>query len=387
MDAENQVAPSAAPTRENFEKRAPRELIIIYNPPSNTNRVFVAVNGDASTTDTDQPGLVVSPGTPFPFPLDERNDGLSVIAENADTAVVVFRQSFRTEAEWAAATVALATVSLYANLFFRQTGGDTLIPLIPITTLQAALGLPLIFESDQAEQALLIGDGVAGGIVMGAAPEIANQLVLAPPNVLVGNRLVVRDNNQEHVFRSNAGARVLFSNALHRFNSSAAVEVRVNAGGPLTVMAGNDVMERHRFDILSRHLRAVSDGEVDTVFDSMEFPVADGQTINPLDLVILDLGGNRVRAAAAGAARVMGFAEGGATGNADGSIKVSVRFAGVVTTFLADNAGVTEGEYAIAGATDVNQIASQVAAAGSFGLILKSGATTDPTVILLSGAR
>lgn len=127
-------------------------------------------------------------------------------------------------------------------------------------------------------------------------------------------------------------------------------------------------------------------GTIDSATYSSNYPIKNGSTIAAGDIVEWDPNNNNfVIASGAGSTNPqLGVCITGGTGNAGGTVFARVAWRGVVTTLLADAAGVTAGHYGAAGATTANRLLSAATITpNSFCRVLKTAAGGVGTTIHL----
>lgn len=336
------------------------ELVVVHNPATNSNNVFLALNRDATTAAvTGQ--QVVAPGQYAFFILtkDDNASGINAIAATGNTVVTVIRQSFRTVAERLAVMggvfggavaaqfwVAISGTQVQLSGSFVEARADTLAPKTAATALN--------INDNSAVSRIRVTDGGSVDVKSADGTDL----------------LQVRTANPQMQFTTANALRFLVQDA----------EVAAAAIGTSPFMGYNSAGADARFTLNgSRYIRhGTADGDIDSVMEAQQFPVANGSVIVIGDLVeFVPATQNRIRASGVGStAATIGQAASAGTGNAGGTIRVVVDMYGYkATPFLADVAGVTEGFYAFPGATNANRLASQPTVENTFAKIRATAAS------------
>jgi len=343
-------------------------LVIVYNPSTNSNNVFLALNRDATTAAvTGQ--TVVSPGQYafFILTLNDNGSGIQGIAATGNTVVTVFRQSFRTLEERnsimggafggalaAQFWVAISGTQVQLSGPFVEARTDTLRNKTAATAMQVTV-------QNIATEGLSFGPvGTGAGLVS-----------VGPSN---NDYFRVAANSQ--TVQIAAARSVLFASTGTVFDEAATRPVQVaNTGG---------ADPRHTLSSTAQVLHTpVAGGNTNSTFQSFEFPITNGSVVVIGDTVEFgNNGSNRVNAAGIGSANIiLGVALAGGTGNAGGTVFARVAVSGFINTVVADTGGVTALQYVKPGANTANRVISTAAlAVNSFGrcnLTAIAGAVTS----------
>lgn len=342
--------------------------VMCINPDSNSNPVYMQTNGKIATTvDTDSEE--VNPGN-FGIAFLDAGDRLSMIAATAATGVIL--KFFRAKTTLVAEIYALAVTAslMVANLFWQNVAGK-LQMRAPFTTWIARSGTDAIIQNDQGNSGLIVANGANGDASLTADG--------------TGNAVLASGDGTDYVAMGTARLNITRASQ-QKVDLTDTEFIHQNISTTPVTFYNSSTGERHRFTETERMLRATGDGNINGVLDSVEYCVASGLTITAGDLVELSTTTGRVRGAQLNSTVCIGQAGTTGTGDAGGTVKVIVRVMGhLVAAFVADNAGVTQFQYALAGATDVNQLKSQAGNAGSFARVLNTAASGVSVDLFLHG--
>ena len=327
------------------------------------NSIFINEQAAVSAAD-ETGGSEVPAGSTRAFFFDpDQNPLIGLRAATAAVLVNIRREYFRSRLGWNIARYASVRVQ-QAEQFFRRLSATAIEPRGAFTTIRAGASKALILENDQANAAVTIDAGANGGVAVQSDGTGFAEL---------------RSSDAADFFRATTGGTMgVFRNGARSLTfSDSETGVSNLVVRPLLLRAGETTDERHRFNSTDRYMRMVGDGASSTVFDTIELPIVDGNVIAAGDGVIYAFAGNRVnKITLAGALQLVGICVVGGTGDAAGTVKALIRVFGVlVGTLIADNAGVTAGQYLIGGAADVNQYASQASPQQSAGRVLATAAS------------
>lgn len=366
-------ASSSVPSGLDYRGGEFGELVIVYNPATNSNNVFLKLNGDATTAAvTGQ--QVVAPGQYAFFILtaEDNGSGINAIAATGNTVVTVIRQSFRTVAERLAVMGGVFGGAVAAQFWVAISGTQIQLsgPFVEAradTLGTKTAGSTLIVQSDlrhATQGTLRLANGANGTArLTGAGTSEAGVFSSDQTDV------VFADTTQIGINR-NSVRLMNFTDAESSF--------RKMDTAPVVFYDGAGTSPRHTINS-NRHIHhGTADGDVDQVMSSFEYPVANGSVIVIGDLVeFVPATQNRIRPSAVGStSATIGQAASAGTGNAGGTIRVVVDMYGYkATPFLADVAGVTEGFYAFPGATNANRLASQPTVENTFAKIRATAAS------------
>lgn len=347
------------------------ELVIVYNPSTNTNNVFLALNRDATTAAvTGQ--VTVAPGQ-YAFFILTQNDnagGINGIAATGATVVTVLRQSFRSDAERLSVMGGLYGGAIAAQFWVAISGtqiqlSGSIVEARVNTLRTKTSGQSLLLQSDQghATQGTLdLATGANGNALLtaagsgNAAIESSDRTDFIAMSTSAYN--VTRNNQQKVNLDDSTGYRLLNSTGFLLEAGSADVRVFSDTVGSVinTPAAGGNISSAHF---------------------AINVPIKSGSTIAVGDIVEWDPNNdNRVVSSAAGSTNgQLGVCITGGTGNAGGTVFARIAFRGVFVGFLADAAGVTAGQYGAQGATTANRLLSAATITpASFCRVLKTAA-------------
>jgi len=338
--------------------------VILYN--GGTTSVWARTDGALATTAW--PSREVPAGGRGVFILTPENGDavLSLIAAtssvNCTLQVLSFRSPLIAEIVGAAALLALFIL----DSFFRLTGGDTLVPTGAITTIQARSGASLILENDQANVGVSLGAGANGSALVAADGTGFAE---------------IRSSDAADFFRATTGGTmgVFRNSARSLIFADAETGVSNLTSRPLVLRAGETTDERHRLSSSAQTYRMVGDADADDVIEIRERAIVDGEVVAGGQLVAIAIGSGRLRVPQAGDLPA-GPCVAGGTGNAAGTVKATYVTDGIATLLVADDAGVTQGQYIIAGATDAFEVASQAAIENSCAKVLDTAASAAPVL-------
>lgn len=133
----------------------------------------------------------------------------------------------------------------------------------------------------------------------------------------------------------------------------------------------------------------VAGGQISETLFTVWKVIKNGVTLNAGDLAEYDVtSGFRVQAAAAGSANQgVGRVITGGTGNAGGTVLAEIANGGMMAqTFLADVAGVVQGQYVYQGATNAGRLASKTTNERTIGIALQTAGSGVAVDVELTGA-
>lgn len=354
------------------------ELVIVYNPATNSNNVFLALNR-AATTAAVTGQTVVSPGQYAFFILtaEDNASGICAIAATGTTVVTVSRQSFRSHTERLAVMGGLFGGAVAAQFWVAISGTQIQLtgPFVEarVNVLRTKTsGGTIAVQNDQGTGMVTLGTGANATLTLNAAGSGNTDLLSS-----TGAHGVRVDGNAGSVVGiiSSTQRSLLDATGLNLQNTT-----------PLIVFSGTSD-QRAFIDTTGINASNPAAGGVqDSSKYSISQSIVNGGTIAAGDIVEwVPNTSNRVQSSAAGSTNPqLGVCITGGTGNAGGTVMARVAIRGVVTTLLADAAGVTAGQYVAAGATTANRLLSTAAlTANSFGRCLLTAAGGAATVIML----
>lgn len=346
-------------------KKAPYELIIVINPLGNTNTVFLSISGTAQTTATNSAGSEPVPagGTPGVYFLDPSNvNGVSAIAATGNTSVILKRVPFPDEAAFFDAIMGYAAASAIISALWIALS-STAVALAGSFT-QANMDTVNAKTSANGLQLGSSGDFSGGGIGVGPVTKAASTV------------------------RVGGGATTMFqaeAAALYQIIGNLAY-TRVQTGtvdwwnGPSATMysgAGTDPRFKISPTAVTRYT-PVAGGQISETLQTVWKVIKNAVTLNTGDLAEYDpTSGFRVQAAAAGSTnQPAGRVITGGTGDAGGTVLAEIAVQGMIAqAFLADAAGVTQGQYVYQGATTAGRLASKTTNERTLGQALQTAAS------------
>jgi len=340
----------------------------IENSRDNTTSVFVRTQGTASVATSSHE---VAPGEIYPLFLDHENGnkhGVSLIAETSDTLVMVRKTYFRSRlrfdlAKFAGAVAAAISTSFWTRISataIQLSGGLTAARFD--STRPKTAGADWTAQNDQGNNSFVANDGANGGTDV-RGDGTGNAALLSSDDT----DFVAMGTGRLNITRASTQLIDLVDNLYaHRVSTA-----------PVIFTSGDLTTEIHRFNSTARIRRMTASGAAASqAMDQSEWIIENGQVIAAGDLVELTAAASTVRAEQVGSTGIVGVCVSGGTGDAGGTVKALVQEWGMLNgTLVADNAGVTAGERAFGGATDVNQIASQATIEGTFARLLETGAS------------
>lgn len=331
------------------------ELVVVYNPSTNSNTVFLSLNRDATTAAvTGQ--VAVAPGQYAFFILTQKDNrtGINAIAATGNTVVTVQRQSFRSDLE---------RLAVMGGLYGGAVAGQYWVA-ISGTQIKLA-GAYTEARADKISSKTQAG---AGGFLDLSS---ATQVALVSPN---GNTYrVVKDGSLEDTISSTA-RQTLDATGLNLFNST-----------PVIIFAGASDQRAFIDAVGLVASTPTAGGVIDSSGFDMKFPIKNGAVIAAGDLVEFQPNtDNRVQSAAAASVNTqVGFCITGGTGNAGGTVFARVKLIGIVTSLLADTGGITADQYSKPGLNTANRVISTAAiAVNSHGRALKTAIAGAATTIM-----
>lgn len=371
MLGDPQTIPSAASARVVEYKGGDNgELVVVYNPATNSNRVFLALNRAAAVAAVSGQ-VVVAPGQfslPFLLNMKENSGGINGIAETGDTVVTVFRAPFLSPELYNAAVVAFAAGVIAAQYWVAVSG--TAVALTGAFT--SARADAIQNKTAATDVSVSNRDTNTAGVAIGAGPNHG----LANGSVVIG-----LGGNGIEVASSATDVRVS-GTTYARFEAS---DLRIAAAK--SIIQDNGVLgsadPRHTLSSTDRVMHTpVAGGLLSSTMDSIELPIANSVVLAVGDNAEIVGGNNRVQLGTALSTGAVGPVIVGGTGNAGGTVFARIRINGVLAqTLIADTAGVTAGLYLQFGAVNpAARVQDKATVEGTFGRTLTtaaSGALTD----------
>lgn len=361
-----------------LQRKADYEMVTVFNPSTTGISAFVNLRGGTPASGDIE---ILSGGAPLVLFLtkDDNLPGVAIASASATPTVRLLRQSFPDEETFYAALSATATVlsTLGATLWravsataiqpvgaFVQVRGDT---FRPKTT-----GQPLALRNDADALVFNAATGANGNVDVIAAG--TGQIAMA--EAAGTDAVIVRP----------ADIRFVRNNTTVMEVTDALFPIRVSTT-PLSLTSGGFTDERHRLNTTAHTFRMVGNGSSNGVTIVEEFPISDGATISAGQFVGIEAGTNRIRVMSAGDFP-LGPCVSGGTGDTAGTVKGTVITRGLTFgSCVTDNAGATQGQYAIAGTTDAFEVESKATIEGSAGLIVDTTASAAPIVARWFGAH
>lgn len=354
------------------------ELVVIYNPSTNTNTVFLALNR-AATTAAVTGQIAVAPGQfsiPFLLNMDDNAGGINGIAATGTTVVTVFRAPFLTAEEYNAAVVGFAAGVIAAQYWIAISGTQVALSgafteARADTVRAKTTGATLAMQNDQGNNSFQAAPGANG-----------DSAVLADGN---GNAVLASGDATDFITVSTSTINFT-RNGQQKANLDDSTGLQLLNSTPFVVNAGSGD-NRSFLDTVGVCVNTpVAGGVIASAHYSINLPIKSGSTIATNDIVEWDPGNdNRVQSSAAGSTNPqLGICQTGGTGNAGGTVFARVIIRGIVISLVADAAGVTAGQYVAAGATTANRVLSTAAlTANSFGRCLKTAGAAAATTIMV----
>lgn len=312
------------------------EVVTVYNPSTNSNSIFLALNRDATTAAvTGQ--VVVAPGqwSP-PFILTEKDNrgGINGIAATGDTVVSVLRQSFRNGEELNAVLGGIFGGMLAAQYWVAISG----------TQIQLAGAFT------EARMDTLDRKTAATGLAIGANA-IANGIRIGGPVAQAGGNVRIASADGTDWLQIVNGGVAHFLNSVAIFNvSDTESQTRSGASAVLYNGAGSDPRYTLTPTGMVSHT-PVAGGAIDDAGEFREYPIVDGSVVAVGDFVMFAKvagAGNRVRSAlvADNAEMLAGYCTSGGTGNTAGTVFARIKtYGAIMATIISGTGGTVDGQF------------------------------------------